>query len=96
MIIAVSYDVRKNKNRTRIFKQCTYFGLTHLQESLFVGYISEDSLKLLQQRLRDIPDPETDSLIIFSLSRRSISGAQGLCGALDAKMLLQEQILWVA
>ena len=68
MYIILVYDIKMDEKGARIqrnvFKICKKY-LSHIQNSVFEGAITEVKLKELQFKAREIMDIETDSLIVF-------------------------------
>jgi len=61
----VVYDISDDKLRTRIEKICKKYGLSHIQRSLFVGFISEEMRKhLFVEILNAIEANRTGSICI--------------------------------
>ncbi len=61
--ISVSVD-KGNRNLSKIYKICKKY-LTHIQNSVFEGEITESNLKKLQLELKPFIRKELDSVIIF-------------------------------
>ena len=68
MYIVLVYDVSQEENGarrwSRIFKICKKY-LTHIQNSVFEGELSNGQLAQLQKELKEYIDKELDSVIIF-------------------------------
>lgn len=69
MYIILVYDVsvsidNGNKNLTKIYKICKKY-LSHIQNSVFEGEITESNLKKLQLELKQYIRKDLDSVIIF-------------------------------
>ncbi len=69
MYVILVYDIsvtvdKGHKNLAKIFKICKKY-LTHIQNSVFEGEISESSLKRLQMELKPHIREEYDSVIVF-------------------------------
>ncbi len=61
--ISVSVD-NGHKSLTKIFKICKKY-LSHIQNSVFEGEITESNLKRLEMELKPLIREEHDSVIIF-------------------------------
>ncbi len=68
MYVVLVYDINQNNNGQKrwshIFKTCKKY-LTHIQNSVFEGEISNVQLVKLQHELDSFIDKENDSVIIF-------------------------------
>ncbi|MFH0876475.1 MAG: CRISPR-associated endonuclease Cas2 [archaeon] len=65
MRIILIYDVGEERVN-RVYKTCKEY-LTHIQNSVFEGDITESNLKELKMRLNEKIKKEHDSVIIFYL-----------------------------
>lgn len=71
MMVVIAYDVNTETNAgkkrlRKVAKLCTDYGL-RVQNSVFECMIDTAQLKQLQYRLRQLIDPETDSLRFYYL-----------------------------
>ncbi len=69
MYVILVYDVsvsidKGNKNLVKIYKTCKKY-LTHIQNSVFEGEITESKLKKLESELKPYIRKELDSVIVF-------------------------------
>lgn len=69
MYIILMYDIntltkKGRRNLTKIHKNCKKY-LTHIQNSVFEGSITEANIKKLEMELKEFINKETDSVIIF-------------------------------
>ncbi|RMF59904.1 MAG: CRISPR-associated endonuclease Cas2 [Calditrichaeota bacterium] len=62
----ISYDVVKDRSRTRIMKLLKGHGF-HVQKSVFECILTEKQIEQLQKRLLKYIDEETDSIRIYRL-----------------------------
>ncbi|MFH1642497.1 MAG: CRISPR-associated endonuclease Cas2 [Nanoarchaeota archaeon] len=65
MRVILIYDVNV-KRVTKIMKICREY-LEHIQNSVFEGDLTDANLKELKMRLKEVINPEEDSVIIFRL-----------------------------
>lgn len=68
MYVILVYDIRSDAGGTRVltktFKICKKY-LTHIQNSVFEGELSESQLLKLQMELKSVIRSDRDSLIVF-------------------------------
>jgi len=68
MYIVLVYDIKKNESAqrrwSRIYKTCKKY-LSHIQNSVFEGEVTNVQLKQLELELKPYIDTELDSVIIF-------------------------------
>ena len=68
MYVVLVYDINQDNNGQKrwshVFKTCKKY-LSHIQNSVFEGEISNVQLAKLQQELRPYIDKDIDSVIIF-------------------------------
>lgn len=67
--VLVAYDISDDKTRTKVFRKLQYFGLIHVQYSVFKGYIDEKDLRELIHTLKKIGISHQDSIEIVQLGR---------------------------
>ena len=79
MFIILAYDVASARN-AKVLKICRKY-LSHVQESVFEGNISESKMKNLQKELERVICTNEDRICIYRLdSLRYVSKQQiGLC-----------------
>ena len=65
MFVILTYDV-KIKRQSKIRKICKKF-LFHVQKSVFEGYLTEAQLKMLENELETVVDPDEDSLCVYKV-----------------------------
>lgn len=68
MYVLLVYDINKNENGRKrwsnIFKICKRY-LSHIQESVFEGEITNAQLEAMKKELKPYINKELDSVIIF-------------------------------
>lgn len=67
MTWVIAYDVTSNRNRTRVSKRLTTYGL-RLQKSVFLVEASRRQVRELVEELSEVVDRETDSVCAWPLS----------------------------
>ena len=70
MYLFLVYDISES-NVVKVLKLCRMY-LTHVQNSVFEGEITESNLKSLKSSLRKIIDKEKDSVMIYHLRSKSL------------------------
>ena len=70
MYVILVYDVNE-KIVSKVMKTCRIF-LNHIQNSVFEGEITESQLMRLKNRITNLINPETDSIILFKLRSNNI------------------------
>lgn len=63
MYVILTYDVKVKRN-SKVLKLCRKY-LTHVQKSVFEGFISERKLGTLEKRLHGIIDCDEDQIAIY-------------------------------
>jgi CRISPR-associated endonuclease Cas2 len=63
--IVVIYDISKNKQRTKIFKELKNIGLQNIQNSVFWGRVNEAEKRSIQRLFKEHLDKETDKAFIL-------------------------------
>lgn len=68
MYVILVYDIKSDENGQKVwsktFKTCKKY-LTHIQNSVFEGEISESQLLKLKMELKTVIRDDRDSLIVF-------------------------------
>ncbi len=79
MFVILTYDVNV-KRVNKVMKTCRKY-LTHEQNSVFEGTITEGDLKRLKRELEKIIDTEADRIIIYELQSLRYTSKEkiGLC-----------------
>ncbi len=67
MFVIVTYDVDK-KRCARVMKYLRQW-LGHRQRSVFSGFLTDTQVRVMQHGLRNLVDPEYDSVIVFKTNR---------------------------
>ena len=91
MFIWVIYDVKKNKTRNRIIKQCKKAGLYRVQKSVFFGNIEINELKGLKIMFKYIIDTEEDSIYILPMSKKHLDEARFIGLSFDKELVCGEK-----
>lgn len=90
MICWVIYDIKKDKQRTKISKICKKAGLYRVQKSVFLGSMEENEKDTLELSVTELIDEETDSLYIFPMSKNELRQTVLLGQAFDKKLITDE------
>jgi CRISPR-associated protein Cas2 len=77
MFTVVSYDVVDDKRRVKLAKCLLGFG-RRVQYSVFECELTPTNLKQLQQKVRDLIDPATDSVRFYFLDAAAVQRIQVL------------------
>ena len=64
----LTYDMSNNKRRLKLAKLLESVGL-HVQGSVFEGWLTDEELKLVQEKGKKLIKPEEDSLRIYPICR---------------------------
>lgn len=91
MFIWVIYDVKQNKTRNRVIKQCIKSGLYRVQKSVFFGNIETADLKPLKLMLKYIIDKEEDSIYIFPMNKKHLDDARFIGVSFDKELVCGEK-----
>jgi CRISPR-associated protein Cas2 len=67
MFVILTYDVHR-KRCGKVMKYLRQW-LEHRQRSVFSGYLSTAQIRSMERGLREIIDPEYDSVILFQMNR---------------------------
>jgi CRISPR-associated protein Cas2 len=68
MKYTVSFDISDNRTRYRTVKILLEYGY-RVQESVFEGFFSNESITELREKLLKIIDPKTDSIRLYPLCK---------------------------
>ncbi|MGC9517452.1 MAG: CRISPR-associated endonuclease Cas2 [Methanomicrobiales archaeon] len=70
MLTLVIYDISDNSVRNRLIKRLQHYGLHRIQKSGFLGNISLDDRKLLEEKLDNFLSSDNDSIYVVPLCDR--------------------------
>ncbi len=87
MIVWVLYDIKKDKIRTKIAKQCKLAGLYRVQYSVFLGTLNDNERDSLKLEIEELMEPETDSVYIFPMNKTELQQSALLGQAFDKKLV---------
>lgn len=91
MFIWVVYDIKTNKNRNRIIKQCKKYGLYRVQKSVFFGRLERVDLEGLKLVVRYIIKDKEDSVYIFPMSKKNLDEARFIGLSFDKSLVIGEK-----
>lgn len=90
MIVWILYDIEKDKPRTKVAKACLQSGLYRVQKSVFLGTIDENEKDILQLRIEELINEETDSVYIFPMGKGELKQTALMGQAFDKKLVTDE------
>jgi len=90
MICWVMYDIKEDRDRTKIAKACEKIGLYRVQYSVFLGSIEANDKDTLQLQIEDLMDEDVDSVYIFPMSKDELKATILLGQAFDKDMITDE------
>lgn len=70
MKIIVAYDIIKNEVRNQIIEVLLGFGLIRIQNSIFLGEISEKKIEQLVKIIEKLIDKKEDSIYFFKICEK--------------------------
>ena len=91
MIVWVLYDIKNDRNRTKIAKLCKQAGLYRVQFSVFLGTLDAHQKDTLRLQIEDYIDEELDSVYIFPMNKTELQQTELLGQAFD-KDLVTDQV----
>ena len=71
----ISYDIRDDQRRTQVHQVLKNHG-NRVQFSVFECFLPDRKLQALQKRLLELIHPTVDSLRVYRLCRRCLSGVE--------------------
>ncbi len=90
MIVWILYDIEKDKPRNKVAKACLHAGLYRVQKSVFLGTIDDNTKDMLQLRIDELINEETDSVYIFPMSKGELKQTALMGQAFDKKLVTDE------
>jgi len=90
MILWVLYDIEKDRARNRVAKICKQSGLYRVQYSCFLGSIDSSDKDILELRINDEINSETDKVYIFPMSKSELRDTVLLGQAFEKKWITDE------
>jgi len=69
----VIYDIEEDDVRMKVSDVCKRFGLTRIQKSAFMGWLTSSARKELTVALRKVFDDATGNIQIFVICRADLS-----------------------
>jgi len=89
-LVWVIYDISKDKIRNRVIKATEEAGLYRVQKSVFLGTINRSRLDELSMRVKDLIEPDTDSVYIFPMCEVDFKKVITAGQAFDKKLITDE------
>jgi CRISPR-associated protein Cas2 len=90
MIVWVLYDIKNDKARTKVAKQCKQAGLFRVQYSVFLGTMEENDRDSLQLQIEGLIEPDEDSVYIFPMNKNELLQCALLGQAFDKKLVTDQ------
>ncbi len=90
MIIWVMYDIKEDKERTKVAKLCKQAGLYRVQYSVFLGTMEANDKDCLELQIQDTIDKTVDSVYIFPMSKNELQQTSLLGQAFDKKLVTDQ------
>ncbi len=87
MIVWVIYDIAENKARNQVVKACKRAGLYRVQKSVFLGSLEDNDKDILELNVRELIEPDTDSVYIFPMSKNELRQTVLLGQAFDKDLV---------
>lgn len=90
MICWVLYDIKNDRKRTKIAKECEKAGLYRVQYSVFLGMLEANEKDTLQLQIENLMNEEEDSVYIFPMSKDELKETVLLGQAFDKDHITEE------
>ena len=90
MILWVLYDIENDRARNRVAKICKQSGLYRVQYSCFLGTMDAQEKDILELRIVDEINTNTDKVYIFPMSKPELRDTVLLGQAFDKKLMTDE------
>ncbi|TAK34493.1 MAG: CRISPR-associated endonuclease Cas2 [Saprospiraceae bacterium] len=91
MYYCVYYDISHHKTRLLAVKLCKQAGLVRVQRSVFLGEAAYFRIQEIEQQLKPLLKPRTDSLLIQPLDRLSFDRLEMLGKKMDKTVIARKQ-----
>lgn len=91
MFIWVVYDIKENKIRNRVIKQCEKYGLYRVQKSVFFGNVEDKQVYPLKVIIKNIIDLKEDSVYIFPMNKKHLDEARFIGLSFDKSLVIGER-----
>lgn len=75
MFVIVSYDIEKDRTRTRLAKNLKNFG-PRVQKSVFEADVQSEELERLEEMLGEVELGENDSIRLYRLCGECVKGVK--------------------
>lgn len=90
MIIWVLYDIKNDRNRTKVAKACLQAGLYRVQFSCFLGTLTPNAKDTLRLQIESLIDETLDRVYIFPMNRSELQQTDLLGQAFDKDLVTDE------
>jgi CRISPR-associated protein Cas2 len=84
------YDIREDKIRGFVAKECKKAGLIRVQQSVFLGKLDNNRFDELGELCQGVINPATDSVYLFPFSQENFQKIRVLGQGFDRKMVNDE------
>lgn len=92
MLVWVMYDIKNDRIRTKLAKECKNIGLYRVQKSVFLGEIEDNDFDEIKLRAEDLINIEEDSVYVFLMNKAELNKA-GIIGQAFDKELVTNEII---
>lgn len=92
MLVWVMYDIKIDRIRTKLAKECKNIGLYRVQKSVFLGEIEDNDFDEIKLRAEDLINIEEDSVYVFPMNKAELNKA-GIIGQAFDKELVTNEII---
>ncbi|HOK80523.1 MAG TPA: CRISPR-associated endonuclease Cas2 [bacterium] len=89
-LVWVIYDIKDDKKRNRVAKECKNIGLYRVQKSAFLGSLNKNQIDELKLICQDIMDVAKDSIYIFQMCEEDFKKVILLGQAFDRQLVSDE------
>lgn len=90
ILVWMIYDIRKDKIRNFVAKECKKAGLIRVQKSVFLGKLDNNRFDELGELCQGAIDSATDSVYLFPFCQENFQKIRVLGQGFDRKMVNDE------
>lgn len=87
MVVWVLYDIRNDKNRSRVAKICKKSGLYRVQYSCFLGTLDSNEKDSIALQIEELIEFSIDKVYIFTMNQDQLRNCEMLGKAFDKKLV---------
>ncbi len=92
MLVWVMYDIKNDRVRNKLAKECQNKGLYRVQKSVFLGDIETNDFDEIKIIAEDLIELDADSVYVFTMNKAELNKA-GLIGQAFDKGLVTDEII---